>query len=261
MMRNNVDSSNNRLRLVSRREVERRVEELLSFYRELFSRVMFIGERVYDPVELMFTQEYLESDKLALVLRAMLLEVYNAPIIVVIGGDGVPYVVDGHHRALVSGWLRRRIIGYTLLIPDYKPRVLRTLLNIDIINPPEIPEYLACWRHIVNIIRFLEKQHNVFAEMWLENLLIEKLRPTELLVTGKREQLVIHPDCPILVYHLRDEYYVIDGHHRVCNMIKKGVKHILSLVFNLRDEEIGIIKTTKKIGYSSFIDECYDIME
>ncbi|MEM0003865.1 MAG: chromosome partitioning protein ParB [Desulfurococcaceae archaeon] len=216
--------------------------------------MFFLGQRVYDPRTLLLTQEYLESDKLALVLRSVLFEGYNVPIIVITGKNGKHFVVDGHHRVLVYAWLRRRVLGYTLLIPKYSPRVARTLLEVNVINPINTPVELFCWRHIVNTTRFIEKQHGILAEVWFEEIPITKLKPTEPPIHGSPKPHESSLNCPILVYKLNNEYYVIDGHHRVCVKLLAGEKNISSLVFTL-GKEIGLVRTARTIGCIEFNEE------
>ncbi|MEM4717495.1 MAG: chromosome partitioning protein ParB [Desulfurococcaceae archaeon] len=243
-----------RLRLVSRRDVDRKLELLIDFYKEIYDYVIFLGERAFEPSSLFFTQHHLESDKLGVVFKSMLLEGYNAPVIVIINEKGLRYLVDGHHRTLISAWLGRKINGYALFIPRYKPRIARSILEVDVFNPPDIDDKIQCWKHMVNIIRFLEKQHKTIAKIWFSKIPINKLRPTEQLLTGPRGMYPMI-DCPILIYNLNKENYVIDGHHRVCFKFMNGEKDILSIVFTLDNQEIGIVKTARKIGYIGFSRE------
>lgn len=248
---------NSRLRLASRRDIDKRLEQLLSFYREIFDYVLFIGERTFDPTTLYFTQDFLESDKLALVLKAMLLEGYNAPIITVIDETSSRYIVDGHHRTLVTAWLGRKVNSYVVIIPKYKPRVRKTIYDIDLVNPQDTPPELNCWRHIVNIVRFLEKQHRIIARMWFERIPLEILKPTEMPAhSGPREEVYTSKHaCPILVYRYLDEYFVIDGHHRVCLLRLLGEKDIPSIILSLDQVEIGIVKTARRLAYNSFTED------
>ncbi|MEM1596765.1 MAG: chromosome partitioning protein ParB [Desulfurococcaceae archaeon] len=243
---------NNRLRLASRRDVEHRLELLTSFYKEQYGEVFFIGEKAYDPRDLILTQDYLESDKLAVVLKAVLWEGYSVPIIVVSGKNGGRYVIDGHHRVLVYAWLRRKILGYTLLIPRYKPRVAKTLLEVNTVNPLNTPVELFCWRHIVNTIRFLEKHHETLAEVWLETLPVKLLKPTEPPIHCSPKPHELSLKCPILIYKFNEEYYVVDGHHRVCTKLLANEEEIPAIVFTLSNKEIGIVKTARAMGYAEF---------
>lgn len=245
-----------RLRLATRRDVERKLLNLIDFYREVYRDVVLLGERLYNPLNLVLTQDYLESDKLALVLRSVLLEGYVAPVIVVVGEGGEHYVVDGHHRVLVNAWLRRNIQSYTLMVRRYRPRTRKTLLSIDVINPHDTPEDLLCWRHAVNTIRFLEKEHNILARVWIEKLPVTMLMPTQPSYSiGDTEVTTGSEYCPVLVYKVNDRFYVVDGHHRVCKAIYKEEGFVDSLVFTLEDIEVGLVKTARKLGLNGFTHE------
>lgn len=245
-----MDSAS-RLRLASRRDVERRVVELLDFYRSEYGSCVFIGERSYTPHNLYFSQSYVESDKLGLVLKAVLFNGYRVPIIVVVGDKATQYVVDGHHRSIVYAWLGWRIPGLTIIVPKYKPRLMKTILDLELLNPPDTPSELACWRHIVNTVRFLEKQHGLYARIWLESIDIGKLKPTEPPIISPRP----HPTslhCPILVYKYGEDYYVVDGHHRVCLKLLEHSESIPALVFTIGGREIGLIRTARRINQREF---------
>ena len=53
-----------RLKLATRRDIERRVQDLLNFYKREYRYAVFAGERSYHVKNLLFTQSFVESDKL-----------------------------------------------------------------------------------------------------------------------------------------------------------------------------------------------------
>jgi hypothetical protein len=241
-----------RLRLSTRRDVERRVHELIWILRDKYRDIRLVGERVFNPLNLYSTQKYLESDKLGLVLRETLFHGYNAPVIVIRGKASRYYVVDGHHRVRVMLWLGQGVKGFLLDIPGYEPQYSTRINNIELINPPEkvSSPIINTWKHMVNIIHFLEKKHGRIAYVWREKILIEKLVPTEKIIGARIESLV---DEPILVYKYNNKYYVIDGHNRVYKAMLNGVKQVDAVVFTL-NTRIGIIETAERIGLKSFYD-------
>lgn len=233
-------------------DVERRFRELTDFYRLLYRTVVVVGKKTLDPSTLYLTQEYLESDKLGLVLRETLLRGYEAPIIAVRGFDGI-YVLDGHHRVLVNAWLGRSVMGLTLFIPEYKPRIKLSLLDIKVINPAETREDILNWKHMVNIIHFIEKRHGKLARAWLQRVGIATLVPTQP-VSGTEEPRRMgrdKEDTPILCYLYEGLCYVLDGHHRVCNSLQAHKSTIDALVFTL-GVEIGTVKTSRELGLRKF---------
>ncbi len=249
-------SSIKRLRLATRRDAERRLHEIYWLMKQSYTNIIVEGERILDPFNLYTTQEYLESDKLGLVLRETLLHGYNVPIIVVRGRVGRLYILDGHHRARVATWLRSMIKAYILNIPGYHKPWAKPITSIKTINPPITIDdpVLNTWRHIVNIISFIEQSHNKTPRLWMDKLKITNLYATQQLLEHSIPEKII--DEPILVYLVNNEYYVIDGHTRACLKLINGEESIRSLVFTI-GETIGIIETAKLIGKPRIsIDYC-----
>ncbi|MGB9827624.1 MAG: nuclease, partial [Thermosphaera sp.] len=102
-------SSHNRLKLSDRRDVERKTLHTLSLLNMKNLSPVIMGEGFVNPFELYTTQTHIEADKLGLVLQKTLFESYDVPIIVVIGKNAYKYIIDGHHRALVSLWMRKHV--------------------------------------------------------------------------------------------------------------------------------------------------------
>jgi hypothetical protein len=246
-----MNSSSSRLRLVTRRDVERRLHELYWVLREIYGRDIVIeGEKTLDPINLYTTQESLESDKLGLVLRKTLYEGYNVPIIVVRGYRGILYILDGHHRARVALWLRTPVNAYVLNIPLYRPRQRSLLIrDIKVINPPEhVPDPIVnIWRHMVNIIYFIERKHGGLAYVAKNKLRLRELYVTQKTITPKHLPPSVINE-PILVYKYRDEQYIIDGHTRACiHLLFYTSEYINAVEFTL-DKRIGLIDSAIKIG-------------
>ncbi|ADI31752.1 ParB N-terminal domain-containing protein [Staphylothermus hellenicus] len=246
------DALPKRLRLSSRRDVERRLREIIWILKDKHKTIHYIGEKTLDPTTLYSTQKYLESDKMGLVLREVLFHGYDSPIIVIRGIMSRYYIIDGHHRARVMLWLRRKVKSLILNIPDYKPRVSVPIWEIELLNPPEkISSWLNTWRHIANIIRFIEKKHGGIAYVWKDKLVIKELISTQKIVPAHPRKIV---EEPILVYNYSKDYYVIDGHTRACTKLLRGEETILSVVFTL-EKKIGLIDTAIKLGKQRFSEE------
>ncbi len=227
-----------------------RVEDKLYEFKRLLERnytVRLVGKRSLMPGILYSTEPSLESDKLGVVLKAILYDKYYAPIIVARGYGGKLYILDGHHRARVYLWLRELVDAYLLEALSYKPRVEVPLASIPIVNPPvNPPEPIATLKHTVNIIHFLEKRHKRIARVWRERVPFSKLYPTQ--IAGFRiAPLSIEEIPPPLIYRLSsDEYYIIDGHSRICSMLLVGKHFVDAIVFTLK-KEIGIVEISRKL--------------
>lgn len=241
-----------RLKLSSRRDVERRLREIIWILKDRYLNIRYIGEKALDPNILYSTQKYLESDKLGFVLREILFHGYDAPIIVIRGIMSRYFVIDGHHRAKVMLWLRRKIKALVLDIPSYQPRLSIPIWEIDLLNlHQKVCDWLNVWRHMVNIIHFIERKHSRIAHIWRDKIYIRELVPTQKMMPLISRRIV---DEPILTYYYNGEYYVIDGHTRACMKLLQGKDVISSVVFTL-DKKIGLVDTALKIGKKRFSEE------
>ena len=245
-----MPSSLKRLKLIEERIVERRLYEIKRLLSRQYS-VRFIGKKSLRPDILYSTESSLESDKLGLVLKSILFDKYYAPIIVIRGKHGRLYILDGHHRARVYLWLRELVDAYLLEALAYTPRVSVPLRDIAIVNPPvNIGEPYRTLRHMVNIIYFLEQRQGLLARVWRERIYIHSLYATQSIVRARgefSEELKIPP----LIYRYKDEYYVVDGHSRICSILLSGWDMVDTIVFTLF-KEIGLIKTCYALGKPRF---------
>ena len=248
-----MPSSLKRLKLIEERIVERRLYEIKRLLSRQYS-VRFIGKKSLRPDILYSTESSLESDKLGLVLKSILFDKYYAPIIVIRGKHGKLYILDGHHRARVYLWLRELVDAYLLEALAYTPRVSVPLRDIAIVNPPvNVGEPYRTLRHMVNIIHFLEKRHGLIARVWRERIYIHSLYATQSIVR-MMERSSKEPSIPPLIYRYKNEYYVLDGHSRICAIMLSGWDMVDSIVFTL-SREIGLIKTCYALGKPKFTKE------
>ncbi|MEM4435764.1 MAG: nuclease [Thermosphaera sp.] len=253
-------SRSERLRLSDRRDIERRTLEIASILRERGYTPVVMGEFIVDPLELKTTQTHIESDKLGLVLKKTLFEKYSAPIVVVVGKNATKYIIDGHHRALVSLWLRQPVKAFLINTPAYIPGFSTSLHKVKFINPADTPRELMVWRHMVNTIHFLEEVHDLIAHLWFEDIKLTELKPTQRLVDAMAGVQAI-VDEPILVYNYRGSYYVVDGHKRVCKNLLLDRERILAIVFTLDGAKIGIVERAEIIGDIFTKEACRKIFQ
>lgn len=247
-----------RLRLDKESDIVRRIPFIIKFLSRDYT-IRFIGKRRIDPRQLYSTESCLESDKLGLVLRAVLYENYDAPIIVILGYMGRLYIFDGHHRSRVALWLNKYVDAYLLQAPSYKPRIQKPLYKTPIVNPPVAPSntVINTWKHMVNIITFLELKHNTLARIMRACIRINELIATQPLTKPVTRLYNPKTDPPILVYEYDGKYYVIDGHTRVCSALITGLECIESIIFTF-NKPIGIIKISKYFGEPAFTHSyCY----
>ncbi len=245
-----------RLHLSTYKDSIKKLHEIIDLLGMKYSGIRYIGIKELDPLNLYATQSVLESDKLGLVLYLVLFKEYEVPAIIVYNNRGEYYILDGHHRARVYVWLRKKLPAHFIYVPAYKPRISNPLCVADVINPPSgTPEEILPLRHMVNTIVFLEKMHGIIARVWKEELLVKVLKPTQ----PPSEILRIHDEIysllPILVYDYLGSKYVVDGHKRTCKALLRGIDRVKAITFTLHTY-IGLIRVGEHIGYDSF-DEKY----
>ncbi len=245
-----------RLRLSTRKDSIKKLHEIIDLLGIKYSGIKCTGIKELDPFNLYATQPVLESDKLGLVLYLVLFKKYDAPAIVVHNNRGKYYILDGHHRARVHIWIRKKLPAHLIYVPAYKPRISNPLCITDVINPPSgTPDEILPLRHMVNTIVFLEKMHGIIARIWKEEPLIKILKPTQppSEIQGIFDEM--HSPLPILVYDYLGSKYVVDGHKRACKALLQGIDKIKAITFTLHTD-IGLIRVGEYIGYDSF-DEKY----
>ena len=243
-----------RLQLSTHKDTYRKLREVIYLLDMKYSGIKYTGVEELDPFSLYATQSVLESDKLGLVLYLVLFKNYDVPIIVVRNNRSEHFIIDGHHRARVYAWLRRKIRAHIIYVPAYKPRLSKPVCITEVINPPTgTPEKLIPLRHIVNTIFFLEATHGIIARVWREKIPITRLKPTQL--PSKTGTRLRHDSfLPILVYDYLGSKYVIDGHKRTCTALSLGLNSIDAIVFTLHTY-IGLIRASERIGYNIFNNE------
>ncbi len=245
-----------RLRLSTHRDSIKKLREIIDLLGMRYGGIKYTGIKELDPFNLYATQPVLESDKLGLVLYLVLFKKYDVPVIVVHNNRGEYYILDGHHRARVHIWLRKKLPAHLIYVPAYRPRISNPLCITDVINPPSgTPEEILPLRHMVNTIVFLEKMHGIIARIWKEEPLIKTLKPTQPPSEIPRTHDDMYSLLPILVYDYLGSKYVVDGHKRTCKALLQGIDKIQAITFTLHTY-LGLIRVGEHIGYDLF-DEKY----
>ncbi len=245
-----------RLHLSTYKDSIKKLHEIIDLLGIRYGGIRYTGIKELDPFNLYATQPFLESDKLGLVLYLVLFKEYDVPVIVAYNSRGEYYILDGHHRARVYVWLRKKLPAHLIYVPAYRPRISNPLCVTDVINPPSgTPDEILPLRHMVNTIVFLEKMHGIIARIWREEPLVKILKPTQPPSPILGTQDGIYSLLPILVYDYLGSKYVVDGHKRTCKAILQGIDKIKAITFTLHTY-IGLIRVGECIGYDSF-DEKY----
>ena len=118
------------------------------------------------PIDRLFpTEDFLENDKLALVLMKVVTEGYSVPIIAVRRGEDY-FVLDGHHRSYISRKLLcKNIKANVLSFPDgacYRDVGKRSLDDLPIKEVAEIDDMIVrTWQRTLSILKHYEALYNI----------------------------------------------------------------------------------------------------
>ncbi len=216
------------------------------------------------PVENLFsTEPFFERTKLGLVLRAILLENYQAPI-AVLNESNRFLLIDGHHRAYVY-WLTGKkyvhavIIRVTTLTYNTQRKTWKfwemRLFNDKIPdNPLE-----RLWRFMAGVIHFYTKEYKGIFRLRLEYTPLDKLIPTQpfvefdRIIGVKKNRLI---EEPILCLEKNGRKYILDGHARSLILFEQGAARIKALILYPIENisKLGIEEVVEKMGLQTLAD-------
>jgi IMP dehydrogenase len=205
------------------------------------------------------TENFLEKDKLALILMKIVNEGYRVPIIAIRGG-GEYYVVDGHHRSYILAKMMEEMVeSYVLRFPEevsYRAPPKRSIENLPIIEPAPIDDpILKAWSQIITLLKYYEKIYDTSFYMKVETILIEDITPTQPEVNKRQISSIGRLMVPILCIKYGGKYYVLDGHARTLRAKEMGLKFIKAILLIPRGKvEYGIVKTAERMGLKSIDD-------
>ncbi|RLG74341.1 MAG: hypothetical protein DRO23_07095 [Thermoprotei archaeon] len=181
------------------------------------------------------TENLLELEKLAVVLKKTVYEKYNIPIIT-IKTENMDYIIDGHHRAYVKYLLNYKgISAYRIEFSDYMSRAsydIRGLRTIE--TGEELPEEYTPWKAVVKLIEYYRKLYGGEVKLKKVRVSIDFLVPTQKYVEKnklEKEYDVRHEKiAPIVCLEYEGKYYILDGHIRSLKAKLQGEKEIDVLV-------------------------------
>lgn len=205
------------------------------------------------------TEDFLENDKAALVLRKIIAEGYDVPIVCV-EREGDYFVLDGHHRAyLYKKLMRQTIKSFVLKFPrgmSYREIAKRTLDSLPILEVASIDDsILRAWQKILSILKHYEAIYNVPFYMRTEQVRLRDLVPTQFQVRKKQVEAIKKLLVPIVCVRYVGRYYILDGHARVirAEQLKQSTVRTV-ILFPENPIDYGIVKTAKETGLKSVED-------
>ena len=216
------------------------------------------------PIARLFpTEDFLENDKLGLVLMKVVTEGYSVPIIAVRRGENF-FVLDGHHRSYVSRKLLRKSIKANVLsFPDgacYRDVVKRSLDDLPIKEVAEIDDTIVrAWQRTLSILKHYEAMYTIPFFMSAERVFLKDLVATQAYVGRTQVEAIKKLLVPIVCVEYRERFYILDGHARAYKAKQMGLKWIRATVLMpAAPIDFGIVKTAEELDLRNLDLEVID---
>jgi hypothetical protein len=221
-------------------------------------RLTFFSMNV--PIDKLYpTEDFLENDKVALVLKKIIAEGYDVPIVSV-EKEGDYFVLDGHHRAyLYKKLMHQTIQSFVLEFPrntSYREIPKRTLDSLPIVEVASIDDLiLRAWQKILSILKHYEAIYNVPFYMRTEQVRLTDLVPTQFQVREAQVDAIKKLLVPIVCVRYVGRYYILDGHARAVRAEQLNQRLMQTVIlFPENPIDYGIVKTAKETGLKSVED-------
>ncbi|MEM3745040.1 MAG: ParB N-terminal domain-containing protein [Candidatus Bathyarchaeia archaeon] len=248
-----------KIELTTLEDLPERIESIKSSLERIYGAKLGIEFKVLPVKSLCPTEDFLEKDKLAVILMKIIDEGYRVPIITVRKG-GEYYIVDGHHRSyILTKMMEETIESYVLRFPEevsYRAPPKRAIEMLPIIEPAPIDDpILKAWSQIITLLKYYEAIYDVPFYMIVENVPLDKIVPTQPQISRKQLMAIERLLVPIVCIKHEGKYYVLDGHARVLKARKMGLEAIRAvLLIPKKDVEYGIVKTVNRLGLKGIDD-------
>lgn len=205
------------------------------------------------------TEEFLENDKLALVLMKVIKEDYAVPIITV-KRDEDYFVLDGHHRVYVfKKLLMKTAKTYVLKFPQnarYRAVQKRPLEDLPIKEVSAIEDpILKAWQRTLSILKHYEAIYSVRFYMKKEQVYLKGLVPTQPQVGKTQIDAIRELLVPIVCIQYKSKYYILDGHARALRAKLLSHDSIEALILIPAVQiDFGIVKTSQEMSLKRLED-------
>lgn len=216
------------------------------------------------PIDRLFpTEDFLENDKLALVLMKVVTEGYSVPIIAVRRGEDF-FVLDGHHRSYISRKLLcKNIKANVLSFPDgtcYRDVVKRSLDDLPIKEVAKIDDMIVrAWQRTLSILKHYEALYSIPFFMSVERVFLKDLVATQAYVGRTQVEAIKKLLVPIVCVEYRERFYILDGHARAYKAKQMGLKWIRATVLMpAASIDFGIVKTAEELDLRNLDLEVID---
>jgi IMP dehydrogenase len=245
--------------LASWEDLQKRVDSIVRSLEIIYKTSLLVDLENIRFERLFPTEEFLENDKLALVLQKVVDENYDVPITVV-SRDEEYFVLDGHHRAFIRKKLMFKTIeAYVVKFPEgarYRevPKRLLENLRIKEVGPVEDP-ILRTWQRILFVVEHYEAIYNVPFYLRKETVDLKNLVPTQPHVWKAQVDAIEKLLVPIVCIKDGNKYYILDGHARSIRAKELGLNSIAAMVLQSTEKlSFGIVRTAETMDLQGLED-------
>jgi hypothetical protein len=205
------------------------------------------------------TEDFLENDKLALILMKVVKEGYDVPVITVDCGEE-HFVLDGHHRSYVHKKLMDDSIkAYVLKFPEgtnYRAVPKHSIEDLPIKIVGTIDDLiLKAWQRIFSILKHYEAIYEVHFYLKKDQVYLSDIVPTQSQVRKARIDSIKELLVPIVCIKYQGIYYILDGHARSIRAGQLGSASTEAIILPPSVPiDFGVVKTTREMNLRSLDD-------
>jgi len=245
--------------LESWEDVLERVESITRSLEQIYDAELVSSLETVGLGRVFPTEEFLENDKLALVLKQVFTKGYNVPIVVV-ERDTDYFVLDGHHRCYVFRKLQHDTASaYIIRFPvgrQYRDVPKRSIEDLPIkeVSPIEDP-ILRAWQRTFSILKHYEAIYAVSFYLRKDHVKIADLVPTQSHVGRMQVEAIKQLLVPITCVQHLDRYYILDGHARAVRARQLGQEAVdVMVLVPAVPIGFGIVKTAEEMNFRGMDD-------
>jgi hypothetical protein len=238
------------IELATWQSVPKRVDNIARSLEIIYSVKLHVDFEEIPLEQLYPTEDFLENDKLALVLMKVVKEGYDVPIIAVKRGMDY-FVLDGHHRSFIYKKLMNKTIkAYVLEFPEgssYRDVFKRPFEDLRIKEVTSIEDpILKAWQRILFVVEHYEAIYNIPFYLREEQVKLKDLVPTQSHVGKAQVDSIKKLLVPIVCVHQEGKYYILDGHARSLRAKQLGLDSIDAMIMIATVQiSFGIVKTPR----------------